>query len=154
MIFMTLAGLLTIAAVWIPSYWWSFGFQDHGQRYEWFVEQGNLYVNVFAPNYVAAKIAPTVPWIGGFVMNRARFFPPLFSRPRVVRVGPAHRHLTFPLHLPFLVLTATLAALCVYPLLPNPRQRWRRKRGLCVSCGYDLTGNVSGTCPECGSPSR
>ena len=28
----------------------------------------------------------------------------------------------------------------------------RRKRGLCPSCGYDLTGNVSGVCPECGQP--
>jgi hypothetical protein len=27
----------------------------------------------------------------------------------------------------------------------------RRSRGLCPSCGYDLTGNLSGTCPECGS---
>ena len=24
--------------------------------------------------------------------------------------------------------------------------------GFCASCGYDLTGNVSGICPECGSP--
>jgi hypothetical protein len=23
-------------------------------------------------------------------------------------------------------------------------------KGLCPSCGYDLTGNTSGTCPECG----
>ncbi|MDB5356511.1 MAG: hypothetical protein JWN24_2964 [Phycisphaerales bacterium] len=22
--------------------------------------------------------------------------------------------------------------------------------GHCLACGYDLTGNVSGTCPECG----
>jgi hypothetical protein len=22
--------------------------------------------------------------------------------------------------------------------------------GLCQNCGYDLTGNVSGVCPECG----
>jgi hypothetical protein len=33
---------------------------------------------------------------------------------------------------------------------------WRRdvRRvpvGLCVCCGYDLTGNVSGRCPECGT---
>src|SRR5437762_5664998 len=33
--------------------------------------------------------------------------------------------------------------------------RWRRSRrrphaGLCASCGYDLTGNVSDVCPECG----
>lgn len=33
-------------------------------------------------------------------------------------------------------------------LLPTMRKRL----GLCPSCGYDLTGNVSGTCPECGTP--
>lgn len=27
----------------------------------------------------------------------------------------------------------------------------RPRRGRCVNCGYDLTGNVSGTCPECGA---
>ena len=26
----------------------------------------------------------------------------------------------------------------------------RRVVGLCVKCGYDLTGNTSGVCPECG----
>lgn len=26
----------------------------------------------------------------------------------------------------------------------------RRADGLCVHCGYNLTGNVSGVCPECG----
>ena len=26
------------------------------------------------------------------------------------------------------------------------------KDGLCVTCGYNLTGNVSGRCPECGQP--
>lgn len=29
-----------------------------------------------------------------------------------------------------------------------------RAPGLCVSCGYDLTGNTSGICPECGTPAR
>lgn len=27
----------------------------------------------------------------------------------------------------------------------------RRAQGLCVRCGYNLTGNVSGICPECGT---
>jgi hypothetical protein len=31
------------------------------------------------------------------------------------------------------------------------RRYWRRRKGLCVKCGYDLTGNVSGVCPECGT---
>ena len=26
-----------------------------------------------------------------------------------------------------------------------------KAKGLCVTCGYDLTGNVSGVCPECGA---
>ncbi len=31
-------------------------------------------------------------------------------------------------------------------------QDWcRRECGLCVACGYDLTGNTSGVCPECGT---
>jgi hypothetical protein len=33
-------------------------------------------------------------------------------------------------------------------------RRWRRlyriARGCCAQCGYDLTGNISGVCPECG----
>ena len=45
--------------------------------------------------------------------------------------------------------------LAVYPVvalaLRRPlRRRRRRRRGLCVGCGYNLTGNVSRVCPECG----
>ncbi len=29
-------------------------------------------------------------------------------------------------------------------------RRLNRAKGLCVKCGYNLTGNESGTCPECG----
>jgi hypothetical protein len=27
----------------------------------------------------------------------------------------------------------------------------RHRQGLCPTCGYNLTGNTSGTCPECGT---
>lgn len=47
--------------------------------------------------------------------------------------------------------------LILFLLLPA-RQTfvWRRakvqsKVGLCIACGYNLTGNVSGICPECGT---
>lgn len=30
-------------------------------------------------------------------------------------------------------------------------RRSRRLEGRCGRCGYDLTGNVSGVCPECGT---
>jgi len=43
--------------------------------------------------------------------------------------------------------------LLAYPMLRlvrGPlRRRRRRKRGLCLQCGYNLTGNTSGVCPEC-----
>lgn len=45
----------------------------------------------------------------------------------------------------------------IYPfviLLSAILRIWRRRRfrraGRCVSCGYNLTGNMSGLCPECG----
>lgn len=43
--------------------------------------------------------------------------------------------------------------LALYPVIAfirGPYRRMvRRRRGLCVGCGYDLTGNESGVCPEC-----
>ena len=48
----------------------------------------------------------------------------------------------YPLWPPLLVLAVPTAVLW-----------WRDRRylkGCCQSCGYDLTGNVSGRCPECG----
>ena len=33
---------------------------------------------------------------------------------------------------------------------PRYRRLVRRRNGLCTECEYNLTGNVSGICPECG----
>jgi hypothetical protein len=57
------------------------------------------------------------------------------------------------LFVPFWIPALLLAA---WPLLGWARPAWirhrRRRPGLCLYCGYDLTGNTSGRCPECGSP--
>ena len=59
--------------------------------------------------------------------------------------------LVFPLWLP----TAFLATTGTVPLVHGPLRRWRRKRnGWCLECGYNLTGNRSGRCSECGTPFR
>lgn len=42
---------------------------------------------------------------------------------------------------------AAIGTLCHWPGLRPPR-----KSNECRKCGYDLTGNTSGTCPECGTP--
>ena len=32
------------------------------------------------------------------------------------------------------------------------QRRHRLAHGLCLTCGYSLAGNISGVCPECGTP--
>jgi hypothetical protein len=77
-------------------------------------------------------------------------------QPRTSQKGPAPSILwrirffsdlsfvAIPLWLPFLILLIPTLLL------------WRRDRkprpGFCRQCDYDLTGNISGRCPECGTP--
>lgn len=52
---------------------------------------------------------------------------------------------------PLWIPTLLLAVVPFVAFLLGPVRRWhRRKRGRCVCCTYDLTGNESGVCPECG----
>ena len=103
-------------------------------------------VDVSSPNYI-------MDWRGashfaGFWYWR-NFRAPESPGGRILRGVPMKRVtvVVFPLWFPFLLFFA-------YPVLafiwgPWRRHRHRRK-GLCLKCGYDLTGNVSGRCPECG----
>jgi len=47
---------------------------------------------------------------------------------------------------------ALLPAYAVIRLIFITWRRVTRKPGACRGCGYDLTGNASGMCPECGRP--
>ena len=53
-----------------------------------------------------------------------------------------------------LVVVAVMIAYPVITVIAGRRMQLRRRirasRGLCETCGYDLTGNESGVCPECG----
>lgn len=95
----------------------------------------------------AATPAATVRLPRSFTLHNP-FFLPKFIR----RTFPSGRGglaiLVIPLWIPFV----TFAAYPTYAFVQSPSRRYRRrKRGLCIGCGYDLTGNVSGTCPECGT---
>jgi hypothetical protein len=67
-----------------------------------------------------------------------------------VETSRLERHCFLAIRTWFLFVVSSL-----YPLIAfirGPLRRWRRRRkGLCVSCGYNLTGNVSEVCPECGT---
>ena len=61
----------------------------------------------------------------------------------------------FPLSLVFVFALAGSYGACVLTydqLLRRCRVRYRP--GRCQHCGYDLTGNVSGVCPECATPTQ
>ncbi|HNO78692.1 MAG TPA: hypothetical protein PKN33_11585 [Phycisphaerae bacterium] len=51
------------------------------------------------------------------------------------------------LWLPFILFAAYPLTVLVTGIY---RRRIRRKRNQCLKCAYDLTGNTSGICPECG----
>ena len=47
-----------------------------------------------------------------------------------------------------------LICLALAVALRAHRHRRCLRTGLCIQCGYNLTGNESGICPECGRPIR
>ncbi len=49
---------------------------------------------------------------------------------------------------------AMAGALWAYRVWKRGEAADRKARRLCVKCGYDLTGNTSGRCPECGPSMR
>lgn len=54
--------------------------------------------------------------------------------------------------LPLWMLFVLFAPWPTIALIRGPVRRWRRRRrGGCLECGYDLTGNESGVSPECGA---
>ncbi len=92
-------------------------------------------VAVSASEYVA-NLAKWVPLEAGPVAEWRLV-------PAVLRDG-ARLTVTVPLWIPVVVLGLAALVFWRYDRAPAP--------GHCQKCGYDLTGNVSGTCPECGTP--
>jgi hypothetical protein len=49
------------------------------------------------------------------------------------------------------VKVSAVSALLLAASIVAWRGRRKPNKGHCQHCGYDLTGNVSGVCPECGT---
>jgi hypothetical protein len=85
---------------------------------------------------------------GQFMFTGWRLYPPSSKVKWWIDIqrGRDGTMLHVPLWIPCLMLAALSVAL------------WWRDRpmppGRCFICGYDLTGNVSGTCPECGCATK
>jgi len=75
-----------------------------------------------------------------------------FHQTRGVRV-PGRNIRAVHVGVPLWILCVIFGAYPTVMFLRGPVRRWnRRRRGRCARCGYDLSGNESGVCPECGSP--
>jgi hypothetical protein len=64
------------------------------------------------------------------------------------RVRWPYPMLLVPLWMP----SALAAALTAAAWWPHARAWHRQRKGQCIRCCYDLTGNATGVCPECGEP--
>lgn len=93
---------------------------------------GSLYVQYMAP---AGSGGRSSGWHGGWLESGSTWWLPRFNR------YAGGWYASAPLWIP-LVIVLVLAA-CF-----RPRPSVLRD---CKVCGYNLTGNVSGVCPECGS---
>ena len=127
---------------------------------------------VFSVTFVAYYATPSGPWSIGIAFGRFGFensqgadpgwvcipmYSQLKSRAQEMpwtefaqsRLGFAMpgRGRTGMFHIPVWLLVVAVG-------FPTAVLWWRDRRskvGFCKSCKYDLTGNVSGTCPECGT---
>jgi len=64
-----------------------------------------------------------------------------------IRIRLDQGDVDIPLWVPFLILALATGWL----FSSDHRRRKRRGAGCCEKCRYDLTGNTTGRCPECGS---
>ena len=83
-------------------------------------------------------VAIVLLWATGWVRVQDSAAPAFWSLEAVL-------HPPNPFWIPVLVFGAATALLWYM-------DRRRVPSGHCRKCGYDLTGNVSGRCPECGTP--
>ncbi len=104
----------------------------------------------FAGLFLHTRLDPLPHVSSGFMPSemRAMSADPTY-REKVWRIQRGILYMWLPLWMPLVLF----AAYPGYALVTHGsrRRRQRRKHGLCLECGYNLTGNVSGICPECGS---
>jgi len=138
----SLALLVGTVALWVMSYWITLGVSlgTHTAHYYGSVGYGFVRCVRWHDSMTAPDRPPiSAKWIGGAVPVRNLWHFQWFRNSR-------KRMVDCPAWLPPALLT-TWSWFLVRPFM---RKRKRRRYNLCLHCGYNLTGNTSGVCPECG----
>ena len=87
----------------------------------------------------------------GFVVRYSQRYADVFNTQMNGTVGTYRRQVRIP-YWPVVAVTSGPPGFWVFSRVRRRRRlRERRARGLCTACGFDLTANISGVCPECGN---
>ena len=140
------ATILTIASWWITTGFEIGGKPHHGPPVDresfWFRVwlSAGWFDAALTRGPATGNFTTLVSWYGGFVNYSTTYY----------------RY--YQAYIPFWEILGPLALYPVVQLAIFGARRVRRRRrllcGLCIKCGYNLTGNVSGVCPECGVETR
>ncbi len=128
-----------LITAWLLSRWWwvPFPLNNHGSLEDAGIGAGAVYYD-----YESMMGYPST-WPMSFTSKRGFWL----WKPRII----GSRYVVtvlIPLWIPFLVIAAPTGVLWY-----RERRSVRHELGLCANCHYNLAGNTSGVCPECGQES-
>ena len=135
-------GCVLIVAACLLSGWWTLRYRftaGNGSHAVWILS-GCILLELNGPVYAPEsglylKREPSSQW---HLFNFAHL-------PSVDELLPSYYWVALPFWFPFVVLL-------IPTLLLWRRDRRKPRPGSCRRCDYDLTGNTTGRCPECGTP--
>ena len=131
-----LALCVLICTVWIGSFFLPVYPNWLRRDTTWFGGVGNGFIECYWP--AGRLVSRSGQWFRGEVEVRWR---PMFMS--IPAPGGTCWYVGVPMWIIFGIVAGTTAFLW-------HRDRLAFPRGHCATCGYNLTGNVSGVCPECG----
>lgn len=153
---------MAAVALWARSYWVSHAVLYANRGGEYGVQSLSGMVVFASTDWAHAR--PTLRWD-----RYDGSFPAVWDSPPSIanRLGFGHRFRSVAvppdsapnpppavrqrmLFVPFWFIAVLFACPSAYWLRLRRRRRWRQRQGRCYHCGYDLQGNASGVCPECG----
>lgn len=116
--------------------------QIDATRSGWIRPYGREFVVMYFTGGDPSKPDVRSEWMGfGFVRGR------MYAQP-----DNTYAHTAYAVFCPSWLVVVLLGGYPAFAVARGSFRRWRsRSQGRCSKCRYDLTGNVSGVCPECGT---